>query len=109
AISTAMSISSFLKSITITNGFWLWLCYTRKNFAYHPAFFMMSLGLVTPYSQSSETFLHKLSGCGYALQISEIFNQEKKSLLVICNTIQEAQQLLDELPFFLTEKNKQWI
>jgi len=70
---------------------------------------MMSLDLVTPYLQSSETFLHKLSGCGYALQISEIFNQENKPLLVICDTIQEAQQLIDELPFFLPEKNKDMI
>lgn len=62
---------------------------------------MQSLGLTTKYTQSQETFIEQLPGCGTALQISEILVAEKKPALIICSTIQEAQQLLDELPFFL--------
>ena len=62
---------------------------------------MQVLGLAHKYPRSSETFLEKLPGCGNALLISEILTSASKPALIICSGIQEAQQLQDELSFFM--------
>ena len=64
---------------------------------------MHSLGLTSKYTQSSETFIEQLPGCGLTLQMSEILQKEQRPAVIICETMQNAQQLLDELPFFLGE------
>ena len=62
---------------------------------------MQSLGLAHKYPRSLETFIEKLPGCGTALLISELLTAEPRPTLIICSSIQEANQLNDELSFFL--------
>ncbi len=62
---------------------------------------MQSLGLAHKYPRSLETFVEKLPGCGTALLISEFLTAEPRPTLIICASIQEANQLSDELTFFL--------
>lgn len=62
---------------------------------------MQSLGLAQKYPRSLETFVEKLPGCGTALLISELLTAEPKPTLIVCSSIQEANQLQDELTFFL--------
>ncbi len=61
----------------------------------------MTSHLTQKYSKATETFVEKLPGCGTALLLSELLENETKPALIICANSQEAQQLLDELPFFL--------
>ncbi|MBP9727184.1 MAG: transcription-repair coupling factor [Gammaproteobacteria bacterium] len=61
---------------------------------------MQSLGLARKYTGSLETFIEKLPGCGTALLISELLTAEPKPTMIICSSIQEMNQLSDELPFF---------
>lgn len=62
---------------------------------------MLSLGLAHKYPRSLETFVEKLPGCGTALLISELLTVELKPTVIICSSMQEANQLSDELSFFL--------